>query len=316
MRGYVGSKSGTPRSIQVRYPLSRPQPLLPEYAEHEGLFDWMPTQSSGWEVAYYRSVEDVDGMLLIGGGYSTLVGGLVAMGHQVPMVALAAFGGAASKVWESLSSEHSMATREEISFMARPQWTEESAKRCADILLAQRQRMEKEKERRSLEELRKSGAVSRQAMLAMLLFVAALVAVPLAWGEATTIGYRGLLWLLFFAPLLGGVSGATIRMVFDWRQGSASYNVQSAWITSALGLVAGGVSGLLFISAQLSAVPVDSNVVDSSVVVARLQEAQASRLVPFALAIGFIAGLTLDAVFRKLTGLDVVRTGAVELKKG
>jgi hypothetical protein len=43
--------------------------------------------------------------------------------------------------------------------------------------------------------------------------------------------------------------------------------------------------------------------------------AQASRLVPFALSIGFIAGFTLDAVFRKLTGLDVVRTEAIEGKK-
>ena len=71
-----------------------------------------------------------------------------------------------------------------------------------------------------------------------------------------------------------------------------------------------GVSGLLFISAQLSAMPSDSGEV-----MAKLQQAQASRLVPFALAIGFIAGLTLDAVFRKLTGIDVVRTEAVEMKK-
>jgi hypothetical protein len=55
-------------------------------------------------------------MLLVRGGYSTLVGGLVAMGHGVPIVALAAFGGAASKVWESLSAEHGLATREESSF--------------------------------------------------------------------------------------------------------------------------------------------------------------------------------------------------------
>ncbi len=88
----------------------------------------------------------------------------------------------------------------------------------------------------------------------MLIFVLALAAVPIAWAE-TWIGYRGLLWLLFFSPLLGGVSGATIRMTFDWRQGSLPYTPQSAWITSALGLVAGGASASLFISAQLSALP-------------------------------------------------------------
>ena len=102
LSGYVGSNKATPRSIQVRYPLSRPQPLAPEYAARDALFEWLPTQSSEWEVAFYRSVEEIDGMLLVGGGYSTLVGGLVAMGQHVPIVALAAFGGAASKVWESL----------------------------------------------------------------------------------------------------------------------------------------------------------------------------------------------------------------------
>ena len=38
-----------------------------------------------------------------------------------------------------------------------------------------------------------------------------------------------------------------------------------------------------------------------------LQEDQASRLVPFTVSIGFIAGLTLDAVFRRLLKVDVVR---------
>ena len=33
---------------------------------------------------------------------------------------------------------------------------------------------------------------------------------------------------------------------------------------------------------------------------------QAGRLVPFAVLIGFIAGLTLDAVFRRLAGVNVI----------
>lgn len=122
----------------------------------------------------------------------------------------------------------------------------------------------------------------------MLLFLLAIAAVPLAWGEAS-ISYRLLLWLLFVSPLLGGVSGATSRMVFDWRQGTVPHTPQSAWITAALPA-------------------------DSTDVAAKLQQAQASRLVPFALAIGFTAGLTLDAVFRKLTGMDVVHSEAVEVK--
>ena len=41
----------------------------------------------------------------------------------------------------------------------------------------------------------------------------------------------------------------------------------------------------------------------------------ASRLVPFGIAVGFIAGLTLDAVFRKLIASDVVELSAVEAKR-
>jgi hypothetical protein len=159
-----------------------------------------------------------------------------------------------------------------------------------------------------LVELRKSGALKKQAWVAMGLFFVALAAVPIAWGGL--VNYLLLLFLLFFSPMLGGVSGATIRMIFDWREGPTPHTPQSAWTTAALGLIAGGVSGLLFISAQLSALPSGTDEV-----VARLQVAQASRLVPFALSIGFIAGFTLDAVFRKLTGLDVVRTEAIEGKK-
>ena len=309
LRGFMLTNVQTPGCIQVRYPRSIVQPTLPDQTDHEELFDWRPDQSDNWEVAYYRSVEDINGMILIGGGQSTFIGGLVTMGQHLPILPLAAFGGAASQIWESLSAERDLVTRDEISIMARPQWQADSAKQYVQILLTQLERRIKQEQHRKLEELRDSKAVKNQALVAMILFILALAAVPIAWGE-TWIGYRGLLWLLFFAPLLGGVSGATIRMTFDWRQGAVPYTPQSAWITSALGLVAGGASALLFISAQLSALP--SN---SGDIVAQLQFAQASHLVPFALTIGFVAGLTLDAVFRKLITLDVVRTEAVETRK-
>ncbi|MGC2111669.1 MAG: hypothetical protein WA655_19290, partial [Candidatus Korobacteraceae bacterium] len=42
---------------------------------------------------------------------------------------------------------------------------------------------------------------------------------------------------------------------------------------------------------------------------------QAKKLVPFAVIIGLIAGMTLDAVFRKLITSDVVDVSVVEAKK-
>jgi len=308
VRGFLAAKTGGAGAIQVRYPLNYPQEPFPDQAGNEEVFDWHPDRSADWEVAFYRSLEEIDGMLVIGGGSSTLIGGLVSLGYRKPILALAAFGGAAAKVWDSLSVERDLPTREDISLMARPKWSPESARECVRALLGQRERVERERQVQQLVELRKSGALKKQAWVAMGLFFVALAAVPIAWGGL--VNYLLLLFLLFFSPMLGGVSGATIRMIFDWREGPTPHTPQSAWTTAALGLIAGGVSGLLFISAQLSALPSGTDEV-----VARLQVAQASRLVPFALSIGFIAGFTLDAVFRKLTGLDVVRTEAIEGKK-
>jgi len=309
VRGFMSAAGGRTDSVQVRYPLSCSLDPFPNQEQNEALFDWHPDRSNDWEVAFYRSLEEVDGMLLIGGGSSTLISGLVAMGHRIPIVALAAFGGAAAKAWEALSVERDLATGQDILLMARPKWTSDSAKELVAALLGQRARLQEEKKMLRLEELRKSGVLRRHAILAILLFVVALVAVPVAWGDF--VRYRWLLFLLFFSPMLGGVSGATIRMVFDCRQKATPLAPHSALITGALGLIAGGVSGLLFISAQLSALPAGTDEV-----VARLQEAQASRLVPFAVSIGFIAGLTLDMVFRKLTGIDVVHSEVVEVKQG
>lgn len=42
---------------------------------------------------------------------------------------------------------------------------------------------------------------------------------------------------------------------------------------------------------------------------------QASRLVPFGVVVGFMAGFTLDSAFRKLIASDVVELSAVEVKK-
>ena len=40
-----------------------------------------------------------------------------------------------------------------------------------------------------------------------------------------------------------------------------------------------------------------------------------ARLIPFCFLIGFTAGLTLDAVFRKLIATDVLETSSIEAKK-
>jgi fructose-specific phosphotransferase system IIC component len=112
--------------------------------------------------------------------------------------------------------------------------------------------------------------------------------------------------LLFISPLLAGVSGLTVRLVFDLKEGAVPLTSQSAITTAALGLIAGGVAGLLFITAQVTTATAPPGQIVSI--------DQARRLVAFSVLIGFVAGLTLDAVFRKLIATDVVETSAIEAK--
>jgi hypothetical protein len=150
-------------------------------------------------------------------------------------------------------------------------------------------------------DLRRESFITRHAAIAGFVFLLAIacIVVALAMSQPS-------LWLilagLFASPMLAGVSGSTIRLVFDWQQDKVTMTSQSATTTAMLGLIAGGAAGLLFTLAQTAALK------DLSIDAAR-------RLIPFAVAVGFVAGLTLDAVFRKLIASDVVDLSAVEAKK-
>lgn len=310
VRGFVASQAARNGTIQVRYPLHGQKPSFPEQQTHAKVFDWRPDHSPDWEISFYQSLNDVQGILLLGGGASTLIAGMVAIGHRSAILALAAFDGKATEVWKALRPGRDLPSPDEIALMARPDWSSETAVECVAALKDQLARRAEEERQRRLDELRKETSVTWHAVIAVVLFLLAVVCVPYAARISTAgqpqllaVSQPQLMWLLFLSPLLAGVAGSTIRLVFDLRQGSAPLTRQSAITTAALGLVAGGVAGLLFITAQ-------SSTTDGPVTAT-----QASKLVPFGVVIGFIAGLTLDAVFRKLISSDVVDLSSVEAKK-
>jgi hypothetical protein len=134
-------------------------------------------------------------------------------------------------------------------------------------------------------------------VIAVLLFFAALAIVPLVWGQNAFA-----VWMLFFAPLLAGGAGAAIRPMVDRLRGTQG-TTQAVLATVVLGLLAGGIAGVLFVTAQLTADPTLTET-------AKLAP-YAQRSIPFAVGVGFVAGLTSDVVFGKLLGLDVVRTSGI-----
>lgn len=292
VRGFVAGKPANDRSILMWYSKDQEPPPFPEEQSNPNLFERRAERGADWEIAFYRSVTRADGLVLIGGANSAKICGQVAIGTRMPILALAEFGGGAAAVWQTLSAGEDLPIREEVDLMARPWNDARSAEACVKALFAQRER------RRSVE-----GAPRPVlSILAMLLFLLALAIVPSVWGQG-----KFEVWMLFLTPVLAGGAGAAIRPVVDRLRGSQGV-AQAVLATLAVGLVAGGVAGVLFIAAQLTANP------DLATGI----EKYAQRSIPFALAIGFVAGLTADAVFGKLLGLDVVKTSGIDggVKRG
>ena len=288
VRGFVAGKPANDRSILMWYSKDQEPPQFPEEKSNPNLFERRAQRGADWETAFYRSMARADGLILIGGANATNICGQVAIGTRMPILALAEFGGGAARVWQTLSAGEDLPNREEIDLMARPWDDTRSAADCVNALFAQKKR------RRAAE-----GAPRPVlSILAMLLFLISLAIVPWVWG-------RGALevWMLFATPVLAGGAGATIRPLVDRLRGAQSVS-SAVFATLAVGLVSSGMAGVLFITAQLTA---DPNLFANGGVAVYAQ-----RSIPFALGVGFVAGLTADAVFGKLLGLEVVRTSGID----
>src|SRR5262249_50093971 len=157
----------------------------------------------------------------------------------------------------TLSAGEDLPNREEISLMARP-WGDDSATACVKALLAQHDR------RHFLE-----GAPRPIfSLLAAMLFLAALAIIPLVWGQNAFA-----VWMLFLAPVLSGGAGAALRPIVDRLRGSPAAAL-AVLATVVIGLVAGGVAGVLFVTAQLTADPQLTNTLNLV--------SYAQRSIPFA----------------------------------
>lgn len=286
VRGYVAANPTKDRSIIMCYTKDQEPPPFSEEQSHPNLFERRSQRGADWEIAFYRSITRSDGMIILGGANATNISGQIAIGSRIPLLALPEFGGAAAKVWETLSAGEDLPVRSEIDLMARP-WNAGSAADCVEALLAQRARR-----RYAVDAPRPEFTI-----LAAFLFLVALAIIPWAWGQG-----KFEVWMLFAAPLLAGGSGSLIRPMIDRRRGALDATPLVA-ATVVLGLVAGGIAGILFVTAQLTS---NADLLKGDQV--GLIVDYAKRTIPYAAAVGFIAGLTSDAVFGKLLGLDVVRT--------
>jgi hypothetical protein len=299
VRGYVAAGTAAPGSIEVRFPDGSEAARFPEYETHAAAFRFQPDTSRDWEVSFYRSLNDADGLLLLGGGRSTLIGGLVAIGLGLPTVAVATFGGNARKVWSLLGRENELLTEADHAAMAPPAWDDTSARRMVEGLLAQQRRQAEAQAARRREEAAEARRRVRDATLVIGLFVAVMATVSLGL-RGFEPGLLAIYVVVLMTPLLAGAAGATVKTVFEPDPD------RSATVVAALGLAAGGISALLFLLSQLAATPDLLN--------ASNPEAadRARNLTLFGAGIGFVAGFTFESVYRKLAAVDVARTETLE----
>lgn len=306
VRGYLSDHATETRSIQVHFAQQRGQPSFVEEAGNEEKFEFRPDFNPDWEFSFYQSLARVDGMLLLGGGPSALIAGLVTIGHRKPLVACAAFGGSGEKIWHALRAQEYAMKDEDLALMAQARWYPDLAGKLVGLLQKQRDefarleqaRLDGEEQRikeRRDQELRENSTINWHAVISTILFGVAAFLWPLA-GLIKAGNPTQALCVVLLAPMIAGASGASIRVVLDWAVGVtrtfalSTYNQYILLRYAALGVVAGGLAGVSFVLGQLFA---------SDASTANLATTL-PRLVPFLLIIGFAAGLAAEVVLSNL----------------
>jgi hypothetical protein len=304
VRGFAMSGKAKERSILVRYPQvigDEAAPSFPEQIHFPELFDSDPDGHPNWQVSFYKSLKEVDGIVLLGGASSALITGLVAQTYRIPLVSLAAFGGSAQTVWAL--SVGTLASEAERRLMGAQDWQPALAAPIVGVLGAQRARIlaeqlegRKAQALTDRQERKKAAAVAGTFLAAVLLMTLGMF--------PTTNNPAAFAFFFFGTPLLAGAAGGLSRNLSDLYLGLPLNAAHKSSLAFALGMLAGFLAALLFVLAQSASNP--ELLTLSQPVLKGLR-----ALLPFGLIVAFIAGLTLDTVFARLQQTKVLTTGPV-----
>ncbi|MGI8631303.1 MAG: hypothetical protein ACR2NA_01980 [Solirubrobacterales bacterium] len=285
VKGYMKGDSTRADSVHVLYSRHYPTPEFAAQGEHPDAFEYRADLSSEWEPSFFRSLADVDAALIVGGGRSSYLAGLVCLGRKIPLLAVGTFGGSGHRVLDEMIHAGTPLRQGDFELLGRPDWSPSSARDLVKSLDSQKASLDKERE--EVQQQRRTRRRSQSALIALGLFVVASLLVPTALRVSKADTWPELA-LLFLAPLIAGASGGTIRSLLPRTADVEVGTLGSA----ALGAVAGGITGLLYLVAQLTSL--------SDTSLGALTARQYQTFVLFSVAFGFVAGLVLDSVYQKL----------------
>jgi hypothetical protein len=301
VEGYIGSGAAMLNSIRVEYP--PPPEANIDFAAlkvHQSAFDLQPSADPNWEVSFYNSLSEVEGILLVGGGRSTLITGLVGLGSRVTVLAIRSFGGYARNVWDKMRANPDPLTQEDMNLLARPDWNQDTAKEIVALFDICSERLRERRDAMRAQALRAARATRWSAVLAVALFVAT-AAIALGMTVADWVKSPAMLaFILGFGALMAGLSGSLIRTVPDLYVGDAVPTARPLYVTGALGIVAGVFAAMLVAIPQLNVhLPEELGKITPEAKLA-LKAASIRGAGATALLTAFLAGFALDQFFRNL----------------
>jgi hypothetical protein len=311
VRGYLDSGAAAEGSIEVRYPERKDehgQPIPPPFHAHfnDARFRFIADSRADWEVSYYTSFEDIGGMLIVQGGRSALVSGLVAIGYRKPVAPCGGFGGTATGL-VSMFAERDLVLNDEKALLQEAP-DEANVERWAGLVVAlletQAARLAQKKADELLAQRVYRRAMSRHVAAA----VAALILAVALWlcnlDNRMGLAPEGVLAFLFACSGLAGVTGAMLWVILPYLRGKVSETVGGVWSSVALGVLAGGIACLLFLIGEEHGFPDLSSHIQgagSDKIIEAIRSGFFAQLIPASMLSSLAAGVTLDRALATMT---------------
>lgn len=312
VEGYVGSGKAKEGSIITLFPRQR-DPLVhgefPEQSKHPGLFDVRVDVHPRWQASYYQSLPDVEGVLIIGGGNTTLIMGLMALANQKPVVSVADFGGSGEEIWAILAEKPWIDAADRLE-MGRPVWSDDRAPLLVGSLQKQRENLDSlQRKKAGLEAKQQKDRDQRSRRALIYGVISAVLTLAGLFGGPDSLKQFWLpLYAICFAgiPICAGMAGAMFFTLRNVKNRSVSVTEAQAH-----GFWAGLGSAVLFFVSQITS---NRDITSLSDAVTK-GKGGLNVLLLFSLVIGFVAGLTYEAVFGKWEAVDVSHAEELNARK-